>query len=86
MLRYCLASLPTEDDVDEEEVYKMASVLSSCGGLEGMLTRYASGVGRQQAATKRKEWFIMKCSGGRRLKKKDRESAAFILTLYLFSL
>ena len=29
----------TEDDVDEEEVYKMAAVLPRCGGLEEMLTR-----------------------------------------------
>ncbi|EDO43429.1 predicted protein [Nematostella vectensis] len=28
-----------EEDVDNEEVYKMASVMSVCGGLEAMLTR-----------------------------------------------
>ncbi|XP_031553032.1 E3 ubiquitin-protein ligase UBR4-like isoform X2 [Actinia tenebrosa] len=43
-----------EEDVDEEEVYRMASVLSVCGGLEAMLTRLSAirnlARGRQLAA------------------------------------
>ena len=29
------------EDVDEEEVFKMAAVLSKCGGLEAILARLA---------------------------------------------
>lgn len=28
-----------QKDVDEEEVYKMAAILSSCGGLDAVLSR-----------------------------------------------
>ena len=31
-----------DEDVDNEEVYKMAAVMSSCGGLAVMLQRYKS--------------------------------------------
>lgn len=30
----------TEEEQDDEEVYKMASIMSSSGGLEAMLNRY----------------------------------------------
>ena len=30
----------TEEEQDDEEVYKMASIMSSSGGLEAMLDRY----------------------------------------------
>jgi len=30
----------TDEDVDNEEVYKMAAVMSQCGGLRVMLKRY----------------------------------------------
>ena len=30
-----------DQDVDEEEVYKMAAILSSCGGLNAILSRLA---------------------------------------------
>jgi len=29
-----------DEDVDNEEVYKMAAVMSQCGGLKIMLKRY----------------------------------------------
>lgn len=31
----------TDEDVDNEEVYKMANVMANCGGLHVMLNRYA---------------------------------------------
>jgi len=30
----------TDEDVDNEELYKMAAVMSQCGGLKIMLKRY----------------------------------------------
>ena len=34
----------TDEDVDNEEVYKMANVMSQCGGLQVMLKRYQAAV------------------------------------------
>lgn len=32
----------TEEDIDKEEVYRMANILATCGGLKVMLDRYVS--------------------------------------------
>ena len=36
----CLRIIFVEEELDEEEVYKMAAIMSSSGGLEAMLSRY----------------------------------------------
>ena len=40
MLLYAVYLYLTDEDVDNEEVYKMAAVMSQCGGLRVMLKRY----------------------------------------------
>lgn len=39
MLTFCLSLHITDEEEDDEEVYKMAGVMAQCGGLECMLNR-----------------------------------------------
>ena len=37
---FLLFFVSVEEELDDEEVYKMAAIMSSSGGLEAMLSRY----------------------------------------------
>ena len=55
------------ENVDEEEVYKMARVLSECGGLEAILSRlglhvgacHGGGRGRKGCGFGIKDWMVL---------------------------